>query len=83
MPFNRDMRDSGCPCKECGDRNPGCHDKCEKYKAWRAGWDRMMENRRKYMESLDTISDGYKKYLMRKNRDKRRVQRYDALLKNR
>ena len=23
------------PCKGCGERNPGCHDKCEKYLSYR------------------------------------------------
>ena len=26
-------------CKDCGDRYPGCHDKCEKYKAEKAAHD--------------------------------------------
>ena len=34
------------PCKGCEDRRLGCHGKCEKYKAWRAGMDKAAEKRR-------------------------------------
>ena len=83
MAFNREMHNSGCPCKDCENRTPGCHDTCEGYKAWRSGWDKMMETRREYLKSFDTISDSYIKHLLRKNRDKRHARRYDSLLKNR
>ena len=38
------------PCKGCEDRRLGCHGKCEKYRAWRAGMDE--EARRKRLAKL-------------------------------
>lgn len=31
------------PCKDCPDRKVGCHSQCEKYKAWRAEYDKLKE----------------------------------------
>lgn len=36
------------PCKDCPDRYPGCHAKCEKYKAWKKEWDEIKEKERIY-----------------------------------
>ncbi|MCR4886288.1 MAG: hypothetical protein K5919_05170 [Clostridiales bacterium] len=33
------------PCKGCEDRRLGCHGKCEKYRAWRAGMDQAARRR--------------------------------------
>ena len=35
------------PCKDCPDRTPGCHGKCEKYLDYRARLDAMKEEERK------------------------------------
>lgn len=37
------------PCYHCKDRCIGCHDYCEKYKAWKSEVDRVNDNRRKYV----------------------------------
>lgn len=34
------------PCKDCSDRYPCCHAKCEKYKVWKAEWNRLKEQER-------------------------------------
>lgn len=31
------------PCHHCEEREPGCHGKCEKYKAWADERDRLRE----------------------------------------
>jgi len=28
------------PCHNCPKRYPGCHGKCDDYKAWKADWDK-------------------------------------------
>ena len=35
------------PCKDCPDRYPGCHAKCEKYIAWAAWWATVKANERR------------------------------------
>lgn len=32
VPFNIESRKSKFKCKDCTERYPGCHDKCESYK---------------------------------------------------
>lgn len=44
-------------CKDCEDRNPGCHGSCEKYREYRRCQDEINEKRRKTME----INEGLKK----------------------
>ncbi len=36
------------PCKDCPDRYPGCHAKCERYKSWKKEWDELKEKERIY-----------------------------------
>ena len=36
------------PCKDCPDRYPGCHSKCERYKSWKKEWDELKEKERIY-----------------------------------
>ena len=31
------MRDSGAPCRDCDEREVGCHSHCMAYKVWKAG----------------------------------------------
>jgi len=38
------------PCKDCPNRYPGCHSKCEQYKAWKQEWDKLKEKERIYNE---------------------------------
>lgn len=36
------------PCKDCQDRHTACHDKCEKYKAWKSWLDEVNKRRKEY-----------------------------------
>lgn len=47
----------GCPCKECPEREIGCHGQCEKYAAWRVGVDKAREEERKYHAGNNSISE--------------------------
>lgn len=38
------------PCKDCANRNPGCHDKCEKYLAWKVKLNELNKARREYAD---------------------------------
>lgn len=44
-----------CPCKDCEDREIGCHSKCEKYKKFRDDVDASNEARRK-----ETFAESYR-----------------------
>lgn len=43
-----------CPCKNCGDREVGCHGSCEAYRSWRAHMDernnKIRNNKNKHKE---------------------------------
>ena len=41
------------PCKNCANREVGCHSLCNDYKIFRENLDKVNENRRKYLESID------------------------------
>lgn len=46
-----------CCDRDCSDRSAGCHGKCEKYKAYRAECDRVMEERyqkKQFEREVDT-----------------------------
>ena len=36
------------PCKGCTERFTACHDKCEKYKAWKSRLDEVNKRRKQY-----------------------------------
>ena len=42
----RDM----APCWGCPDREPGCHDRCDAFHAWRKNVDKVNEARRAYSD---------------------------------
>lgn len=69
MSFNRE-NSSGCPCRGCPDRQPGtgCHDRCERFKAWRVKVDKKNEAERAYHQSNDTMSESKKREMWRKKR---------------
>ena len=55
----------GCPpCKDCGERHTACHDRCTRYKAWKAEAERIKEAERKYKEET------YKDYEQQQRRKK-------------
>ena len=43
-PVTREMS----PCKGCTDRFAACHDKCEKYKAWKTRLEELNKRRKEY-----------------------------------
>lgn len=73
MAWNR-TNNNGCPCKDCQDRQPGtgCHDRCEKFQAWRKKLDERNEEERRERNSCDVMSDAKKKAMWKKQNWKRR-----------
>lgn len=55
MRLDSPIRDTP-PCKVCEERYPGCHDKCEKYKEWKANLEKVNEERRKYNQRAAIFS---------------------------
>ena len=74
MDFNR-PNPRNCPCMGCGDREIGCHGKCEKYKAWRQMINQRNEQEREFKKSRDTLSEEQKRRIWRKNRYQRKNSR--------
>ena len=60
-------KNNGCPCYLCEKRKPGtgCHDKCEEFKAWKAGQEELKAEERK-QHGVNTMSDAKRKALARK-----------------
>ena len=54
-----------CPCKDCPDRDEGCHGKCERYKAY-ADW-------RKTLKPEYSVADEYLINEKKKLQKRRRV----------
>jgi hypothetical protein len=46
------------PCKDCINRNPGCHDKCEKYLTWKMKLNELNKARREYADKPHLKVDG-------------------------
>lgn len=69
MDFNR-ASSHGCPCRGCTDRQPGtgCHDRCERFQAWRKKLDERNKKERQFHQSNDTMSEDKKKHLWRSKR---------------
>lgn len=71
VPFNRTLRDNGCPCgkdsvnndsgKGCTKRHVGCHGTCDEYKKWRAELDEQNKNEYLRRKAHDTMSEDAKK----------------------
>lgn len=53
-----------CPCRDCTDRQCGCHSHCEKYKGWRKEYD---ERKKKIDESKHNESE-YLNYVTERKR---------------
>ena len=59
------------PCKDCQDREPGCHGKCEKYKEFREALDK--ENaKRKEEICIDATIDSLLFNRLKKHRRERK-----------
>lgn len=46
------------PCKECEEREVGCHGRCEKYQAYRSELDKVTQVIREQKEA-EAVTDGY------------------------
>jgi hypothetical protein len=46
------------PCKDCQDRNPGCHDKCKMYAEWKERLNKLNRARKEYAEKPRVKVDG-------------------------
>ena len=55
MRLDSQIRDKP-PCKDCTDRDPGCHDKCQGYADWKAKLGKVNEERRKYNQRAAIFS---------------------------
>ena len=44
------------PCKDCQDRHPGCHDKCNGYADWKSKLEKVNDERRKYSQMATIFS---------------------------
>ena len=43
-----------CPCKDCPERHPACHDRCERYIEWRDKWRAAKEHLRQMKPAFST-----------------------------
>lgn len=50
-----------CPCKGCTERFPSCHAHCQRYLDWKAEYDRIEANRKKYMYGRTAYSGSARK----------------------
>lgn len=55
------------PCKDCEEREVGCHGKCEKYQAYRSDLDQVKQVIRTQKET-EAVADGYVVEMRRKLR---------------
>lgn len=55
MRIDSPIRDTP-PCKDCNDRNPGCHGKCQRYADWKSKLEKVNEERRKYNQMATIFS---------------------------
>lgn len=67
MTFNR-TNISNCPCKDCPDRAPGCHGKCERFLAWQKWNEERRDRERNERRSKDVMSDAKKRAIWKKMR---------------
>lgn len=61
------MKRPTSPCKECEDREAGCHGRCEKYQAYRSDLDQVKQVIRTQKET-EAVTDGYVVGMRRKLR---------------
>ena len=60
------------PCKDCGDRYPACHSKCEKYLEFRTKLKEYQEEERRQID-LDHITNQHRKRINKFDRSKRSI----------
>lgn len=66
------MKQSMCPCLGCGSRNIGCHDKCDKYKSWKAEYDDLSRQIRKKREEQQAQRDCIRASMIRMKEKRRK-----------
>lgn len=49
------------PCKDCEERHTACHDRCPKYKTWKAEAERIKEAKRAYAEEQHMVYEEQKR----------------------
>lgn len=59
------------PCHECGEREIGCHGKCERYKEYCAWREKVRKNKADMYKGLDIAMRGMVKAKRRKERTKK------------
>lgn len=47
-------RDGVCPCKDCGEREVGCHSRCESFRDWEK---RHRENKKKEQRAAQIMGE--------------------------
>jgi len=57
-----------CPCKDCEERYPACHDQCGKFREFRKEIDRKRIAEQTARESSDILSESKKRAIWRKQR---------------
>lgn len=69
---SKTVKDS-TPCKDCNDRDVGCHGKCEKYKAFQ---ERLREDRKKRVEAYapEQMHENYSRNLHQKIQRRQRTE---------
>lgn len=61
-----------CPCKDCPDREVGCHGKCKRYAEWRKVLEEKRHADRIITDSTRTISADAARWIMREKKRKNR-----------
>lgn len=60
------------PCKDCAERSPGCHGKCEPYQAWAAERRRITHKAAELSTIRYTQSDGSLAYIYKRLKSRRK-----------
>lgn len=60
------------PCHECGEREAGCHGKCERYAEYNAWREEIRQQREKDSARLALASVGVEKAVRKKEREQRK-----------
>lgn len=49
------------PCTDCGERHTACHDRCPKYKAWKAEAEKIKEAKKAYDNERNLVYEEQKR----------------------
>lgn len=69
------MRPSDCPCRECGEREVGCHGRCASYGEWKQEMEKKRHADKLFTQSMRTMSDAASRWLTKEKhrRNKKRM----------